>query len=240
MSGSMLADRVILVTGAGGGLGSAVSKTCAAEGATVILLGKTIPKLEKVYDAIVAAGGPQPAIYPLDLAGATEDDYRDLAASVEREFGALHGLVHCAAELGALGPVSDISGGLWQRLLHVNLTSPFLLTRELLPLIAKSPDSGIVFITDSVARTGKAYWGAYGVAKIGLESFGRILSDELESRKVRVHLYSPGPMQSPLRRRAYPAENPAGLPLPDIHAEQIARLLSPNETPSNAYLINNA
>jgi NAD(P)-dependent dehydrogenase (short-subunit alcohol dehydrogenase family) len=240
MSGSRLKDRIVLVTGAGGGLGSAVSKTCAAEGATVILLGKTIPKLEKVYDAIVAAGGPQPAIYPLDLAGAAENDYRDLAATVEREFGALHGLAHCAAELGALGPVSDIGGGLWQRLLHVNLTAPFLLTRELLPLISKSPGSAIIFVTDTVARTGKAYWGAYGVAKIGLEGFGRMLADELESRKVRVHLYSPGPMQSTLRRRAYPAENPAGLPLPDIHAEQIARLLSPNETTSSTYLINNA
>jgi NAD(P)-dependent dehydrogenase (short-subunit alcohol dehydrogenase family) len=240
MSGSMLKDRVVLVTGAGGGLGSAVSKACAAEGATIILLGKTIPKLEKVYDAIAAAGGPQPAIYPLDLAGASEDDYRDLAATVEREFGALHGLVHCAAELGALGPVNDISGGLWQRLLHVNLTAPFLLTRELLPLISKSPGSTIVFVTDSVARIGKAYWGAYGAAKIALEGFGRILADELESRKVSVRVYSPGPMQSPLRRRAYPAENPTGLPSPDIHAEQIARMLGPNETPSHAHSISNA
>ncbi len=240
MSGSMLKDRVVLVTGAGGGLGSAVSKACAAEGATVILLGKTIPELEKVYDAIAAAEGPQPAIYPLDLAGASEDDYRDLAATVEREFGALHGLVHCAAELGALGPVNNISGGLWQRLLHVNLTAPFLLTRELLPLISKSPGSTIVFVTDSVARIGKAYWGAYGVAKIALEGFGRILADELENRKVSVRVYSPGPMQSPLRRRAYPAENPTGLPSPEAHAEQIARMLGPNETPSHAHSISNA
>jgi len=240
MSEPTLKDRIILVTGAGGGLGSAVSKTCAAQGATVILLGKTIPKLETVYDAIMAAGGPQPAIYPLDLAGAAESDYRELAAAIEREFGALHGLVHCAAELGALGPVADITGGLWQRLLHVNLTAPFLLTRELQPVIAKFPGSGIVFVTDSVARTGKAFWGAYGVAKIGLEGFGRVLADELESRKVRVHLYSPGPMQSPLRRRAYPAENPTGLPLPDVHAEHIASLLSPIKTPSSAYFINKA
>ncbi|CAI8972542.1 SDR family NAD(P)-dependent oxidoreductase [Methylocaldum szegediense] len=239
MSGAMLKDRVVLVTGAGGGLGSAVSKACATEGATVILLGKTIPKLEKAYDAIVAAGGPQPAIYPLDLAGATEDDYRDLAATIEREFGALHGLVHCAAELGALGPVNDISGGLWQRLLHVNLSAPFLLTRELLPLIQKSAGSAIVFVTDSVARSGKAYWGAYGVAKIGLEGFGKILADELENYKVGVHVYSPGPMQSPLRRRAYPGENPESLPSPDIHAEQIARMLSPNETCSHAHLNSN-
>ncbi|BBA34201.1 short-chain dehydrogenase/reductase SDR [Methylocaldum marinum] len=234
MSGSMLKDRVILVTGAGGGLGSAVAKICAAEGATVVLLGKTIPRLEKVYDAIIAASGPQPAIYPLDLAGAGEDHYRDLAATIEREFGALHGLVHCAAELGVLGPLNDIAGGVWQRLLHVNLTAPFLLTRELLPLISKSSAPGIVFVTDSVARAGKAYWGAYGVAKSGLEGFARILADELESRKVQVHVYAPGPMQSPLRRRAYPAEDPAGLPLPEVQAEQIARLLSPIETASSA------
>jgi NAD(P)-dependent dehydrogenase (short-subunit alcohol dehydrogenase family) len=234
MSGSMLKDRVILVTGAGGCLGSAVAKICAAEGATVVLLGKIIPRLEKVYDAIIAAGGPQPAIYPLDLAGAGEDHYRDLAATIEREFGALHGLVHCAAELGVLGPLNDIAGGVWQRLLHVNLTAPFLLTRELLPLISKSSAPGIVFVTDSVARAGKAYWGAYGVAKSGLEGFARILADELESRKVQVHVYAPGPMQSPLRRRAYPAEDAASLPLPEVHAEHIARLLSPNETASSA------
>jgi NAD(P)-dependent dehydrogenase (short-subunit alcohol dehydrogenase family) len=227
MSGTELKNRVILITGAGGGLGSVAAKTAAAHGATVILLGKTIAKLEKVYDDIVQAGSPQPAIYPFDLAGAAESDYRELAETLNREFGALHGLMHCAAELGSLSPLTDISGLAWQRLLHVNLTAAFLLTRELLPLLGKSADPAVVFTGDSAARTGKAYWGAYGVAKMAVEGLARILADEQEG-KIRVHVFTPGPMASPLRRKVFPGESPERLASPETHGEQIVRLLGPS------------
>jgi NAD(P)-dependent dehydrogenase (short-subunit alcohol dehydrogenase family) len=220
----ILAGRTVLVTGATGGLGSATALSCAARGATVVLLGRSIPKLQAVYDALAAAGGPEPAIYPMDLAGATEDDYRELAAVVEREFGALHGLVHCAAEPGTLGPVADLSGADWQRLLHVNLTVPFVLTRELLPRL-RAGRGAVVFVGDSAVGPGKAYWGAYGVAKIGLEGYARILAEE-NAGKLPVHFHIPGPMNSPIRRRAYPGENPATLPPPD--GERIADLLGPS------------
>jgi NAD(P)-dependent dehydrogenase (short-subunit alcohol dehydrogenase family) len=230
MTGKPLKDRIVLVTGATGGLGSVAARACAAAGATVVLLSRTIPKLEKLYDQIVAEGGPQPAIYPLDLAGASEKDYLDLATVLEQELGGLHGLIHCAAELGNLSPLADVDGERWARLLHVNLTAPFLLTRELLALMVKSGQGSVVFVGDSAVGTGKAYWGAYGVAKLGLRGYANILADETESFGVKVYVFTPGPMRSNIRRRAYPAENPAALAAPDVHAEQIVRLLGPSST----------
>jgi NAD(P)-dependent dehydrogenase (short-subunit alcohol dehydrogenase family) len=230
MNGTALKDRVVLVTGATGALGSVAAKACAENGATVVLLGRTIPKLEQLYDDLVAAGGPQPAIYPLDLAGANEKDYFDLAVTLEGELGALHGLLHCAAELGHLGPLADVDTERWQRLLHVNLTAPFLLTRELLPLLIKSGNGSVVFVGDSAVGDGKAYWGAYGIAKIALKGYARILADETESFGLKVHLFTPGPMRSPIRLKAYAGENPDSLPPADRHAEQIVHLLGPSST----------
>lgn len=225
MSGGLLEGRVVLVTGATGGLGSVAAMASARAGATVVLLGRTLRKLEKRYDEIVANGGPQPALYPLDLAGATEKDYAELAATLERELGGLHGLVHAAAELGYLGPLSDLDGGRWQRLLHVNLTAPFLLTREVLPLMAGTGRGSVVFVGDSAVGQGKAYWGAYGVAKIALEGYARILAAENESRGPKVHFFTPGPMRTAIRHQAYTGENRDGLPGPAIHAESLVRLL---------------
>jgi NAD(P)-dependent dehydrogenase (short-subunit alcohol dehydrogenase family) len=230
MTGKPLKDRIVLVTGATGGLGSVAARACAAAGATVVLLSRTIPKLEKLYDQIVAEGGPQPAIYPLDLAGASEKDYLDLATVLEQELGGLHGLIHCAAELGNLSPLADVDGERWARLLHVNLTAPFLLTRELLALMVRSGQGSVMFVGDSAVGSGKAYWGAYGVAKLGLQGYANILADETESFGVKVYVFTPGPMRSNIRRRAYPAENPASLAAPDVHAEQIVRLLGPIST----------
>lgn len=230
MTGMTLKDRVVLVTGATGGLGSVAARACAREGATVVLLGRTISKLQKLYDQIIADGGPQPAIYPLDLAGASEKDYLDLATVLEQELGALHGLLHCAAELGNLCPLADIDGERWARLLHVNLTAPFLLTRELLALMVKSGNGSVVFVGDSAVGEGKAYWGAYGVAKAGLKGYANILADETESFGLKVYVFVPGPMLSNIRRRAYPGEIPESLAAPDIHAERIVHLLGPGPT----------
>lgn len=235
MTEHTLKDRVVLVTGATGGLGSVAARACAKAGATVVLLGRTIPKLEKLYDQIVADGGPQPAIYPLDLAGASEKDYLDLATVLERELGGLHGLMHCAAELGNLSPLADVDGERWARLLHVNLTAPFLLTREVLALMVKSGQGRVVFVGDSAVGPGKAYWGAYGVAKLGLQGYANILADETESFGLKVYVFTPGPMRSNLRRRAYPGENPEALPMPDSHAEQIVRLLGPTPHSPNLH-----
>lgn len=202
-----LKNRVILVTGAAGCLGRVAAKTFAKFGAVVILLDKTVQGLESVYDEILGSGGTKPAIYPFDLSGANFDDYVQLAETLEDKYAKLDGLLHNAAELGDLSPVEHISAKTWNKVLNVNLNGPYMLTRILLPLLKKSEDAAIVFTSDSSGRTGKAYWGAYGVSKIAVEGFARILADELESEpNVRVNTIIPGPVATPIRNRAYPGE----------------------------------
>jgi NAD(P)-dependent dehydrogenase (short-subunit alcohol dehydrogenase family) len=205
----VLHDRVILITGAAGCLGGVAARACAAQGATVILLDKTIPGLERIYDAIVASAAPEPAIYPLDLAGANEQHYRELAAVIEQQFGVLHGLLHNAAVLGPLSPIVHCNAADWNHIIDTNLNAPYLLTRALLPVMEKAADASIVFTSDSAARSGRAFWGAYGVSKIAVEGLARILADELESKgAVRVNTLIPGVIDSPMRRQAFPGENP--------------------------------
>ena len=225
MNGSSMEGRIILVTGASGALGSVAAKACAEAGATVVLLARNISRLEKLYDEILAAGGKTPAIYPLDLAGASEQDYAELAAVLKEELGGLHGLIHCAAELGQLMPLSEIDSTRWQRLLQVNLTAPFMLTRAVTELLIDSGDASVIFVGDSGVGDGKAFWGAYGVAKRGLAGYAHILNEERQSFGLRAEVFVPGPMRSPIRLRAYPGELPNALPSPGLHAESILRLL---------------
>lgn len=208
-----LSKQVILVTGAGGGLGSTAALALAGQGAELILLDKSIPKLEKIYDAIVAAGGIEPVMYPFDLAGASEAQYQEMADAIEQRYGSLQGVLHSAVEFSAYTPIQLHKTKDWGHTLNVNLNAAFLLTRVLLPLLNKSASASIVFTSDSYARQAKAYCGAYGVSKIALEGFARILAEELESaQKIRVNTLIPGPLDSPLRKRAYPAEDKAALP----------------------------
>lgn len=208
-----LKKHVILITGAGGGIGSAAAITLAQAGAHVILLDKSIPKLEKTYDAIIAIGAPAPIMYPFDLAGATENDYQELANRIDFNYGALQGLLHCAVEFIAFTPMALLDTKDWGHSLNVNLNAPFLLTRVLLPVLQKSKTASIVFTSDSAVRVAQAYTGAYGVCKIALEALAKILAEELESgNKIRVNVLIPGPVDSPLRNRAFPGEDKAELP----------------------------
>ncbi len=203
-----LTDQVILITGAAGGLGSTAAKTLANSGATIILLDKIIPKLEAVYDEIVTSGAPEPAIYPFDLAGANEDEYQELANTIAEKYGSLQGMLYSAVEFHAFTPLSIHGTAAWGHTLNVNLNAPFILTRVLLPVMQKSDHASIVFTSDSSARLGMAFSGAYGVSKIALEGFAHILAEEFESSgKIRVNTLVPGPVNSPLRKRAYPAED---------------------------------
>lgn len=211
----LLRERIILLTGAANGIGRALADALAAHGATLVLLDKDVHGLELAYDEIVAAGHPEPALYPMDLAGAGPDDYIALAETLEREFGRLDGLINNAAELGALIPVSNFETELWFRTLQVDLNAPCLLTMACLGLLNASRDASVVFVSDAVGRHGKAYWGAYGVAKAGLEGFMQILADELEANTpVRVNSIDPGPVLTGLRRTAYPGEHSATLKTP--------------------------
>lgn len=225
----LLADRVILITGAGDGIGRVAALTCAAHGATVILLGRTIAKLERVYDEIEQAGHPQSAIYPLNLEGATAKDYADLAATLEREFGRLDGLLHNAALLGSLSPMAHQDIDLWFKVMQVNLNAPFLLTRACLGLLMQASDASIVFTSDQVGRSGRAYWGAYGVSKAGIEGMSQILAQELEANtQVRVNSLDPGAVRTRMRTLAYPGENALANVLPEAVMPAYLYLLGPD------------
>ncbi|TVQ72708.1 MAG: SDR family NAD(P)-dependent oxidoreductase [Chromatiaceae bacterium] len=205
-------DRVILVTGATGGIGRALSLALARHGATVVLLDKVIKSLEKVYDEIEAEGGPQPGIYPMNLEGATAKDYQDLADNLGNEFGRLDGLVHNAGWVGALTPLKLYDLEMWARVITVNLHAPFLLTQATLPLLEKAPDPAIVFSTQDCQR---AYWGAFGVAKAGQRGLLDILAAEYQgARRIRVNGVDTGPVQSQLRADHYPGEDPSQHPEP--------------------------
>lgn len=208
-----LADRVVFVTGASGGLGSALARACAAAGATVVLHGKTQRKLEALYDEIRAAGHPEPTILPLDLAKAGAEDFSNVASALQVQLGHLDALVHTAAALGTLGPIEHQSFDSWLTLLRVNVAAPMGLTRALLPLLDNAADASVVFTLDDRGETPRAYWGGYAVTKAGVGTLARELADEWENReRLRVNAVVPGPIHSPLRGRTHPGEDKSRLP----------------------------
>jgi NAD(P)-dependent dehydrogenase (short-subunit alcohol dehydrogenase family) len=225
----LLKNRTILVTGAGSGIGRTISEALAAHGATVVLLGRTLSKLEQVYDAIELAGGPQPAIYPMNLEGATPQHYQELAAKLDEEFGSLEGLLHNAAELLMLSRIDDYDVHNWYKIQQVNLNAPFLLTQACLPLLRKAQDASVLFTSDRVGRQGKAYWGAYGVSKFGTEGLMQILAEETrDSSNIRVNSIAPGPTRTNMRTLAYPGEDPATLKSPQELVPLYLWLLGPD------------
>lgn len=214
----ILEDRVILVTGAGDGIGRAAALAFAAHGATVVLLGKTVAKLEAVYDEIEAAGGPEPAIYPMHLEGASPHDYQELAHVIDINFSQLDGILHNAANLPYLSRIKDHEPDDWIKVMQVNLNAPFFLTQACLPLLERSKDASVIFTTDQVGHVGKAFWGAYGVSKFGIEGLTQILAAELGNSHIRVNCIDPGPTRTALRKRAFPGEDNAALKTPETLA----------------------
>jgi len=220
-----LAGRVIMVTGAYGGLGEAAAKAAAAAGATVVLLGKKVPKLNRVYDAIKKIG-PEPALYPLDMRGADPADYEAMADKIAAELGGLHGILHCAADFSGLRPLETTSPEEFVTQIHVNLTAPWLLTQACLPVLRQSGDAAVVFVAEDLRRVNKAYWGAYGIAKAGLEGLVSMLHDETEDSVVRVAALQPGPMRTSIRARAYVEEAATDCPEASVYAPACVHLLS--------------
>jgi len=230
--GGQLNDRVFLITGAARGIGASVAKSCAAQGATVILLDKQVNLLESVYDEIEQAGNPTPAIYPLDLKGASEPDYQQLAKTITDNFGRLDAVIHCAAALGQLAPVEHQDTKTWLETLHINLTAAVLLSRACLPLLKTQQASDLIFTTDSHSH--KAYWGAYGISKAAIEAFAAQLTDELEAQgHVAVHCIDPGAVKTALFSRAFPATDPSLLPEADDIAPQYLALIMRSRSQTN-------
>jgi NAD(P)-dependent dehydrogenase (short-subunit alcohol dehydrogenase family) len=210
-----LRDRVILVTGAGSGLGREAALAFAGHGATVALLGRNDKKLESVYDEIIAAGGLEPAMFPFDLGAADDGGFERLAGTLSYHLKRLDGILHSAAAFFSLTPLHLQTLDQWNTLLKVNLAAPFALTKTCMPLLKASPDASVIFTGETHGHHPAAYWGGYAVSKSGLEPLTVILSEELEQTpNVRVNTLIPGPVNSPLRRKTHPGENPDSLPQP--------------------------
>lgn len=211
----LLINKTILITGAGDGIGRAAAISFAKHGATVILLGKTVKKLEAVYDQIVQAGYPKPAIVPLDLKGATEQNYIDMAETIEAQFGHLDGALHNASLLGVLGPFEHISMDSVKDVMQVNVIAEIMLTRALLPIMKKAPKASLVFTSSGVGRQGRAFWGEYAISKFATEGMMQAIADEYEGSSLRVNSINPGATRTGMRANAYPAENPSTLKEPE-------------------------
>ena len=203
----VLTNKIILITGAGAGIGKQAALTYAKLGATIILLGKTVNKLEAVYDDIISNGYPEPAIVPLDLKGATKQNYIDLAATIESQFGKLDGALLNASMLGELTPFGQIHEQIWNDVMKVNVNAQFLLAQALIPCLLKAENASLVFTTSSVGNKGRAYWGAYSVSKFATEGMMQVIADEYESSSLRTNIINPGATNTNMRASAYPAEN---------------------------------
>jgi NAD(P)-dependent dehydrogenase (short-subunit alcohol dehydrogenase family) len=233
-----LSGRVVLVTGATGGLGDPLARACAASGATVVLHGRHVPKLEALYDAIVGDGHAEPVILPLDFAKAEGSDFANVASALESQFKRLDGIAHTAAMLGSLGPIEHQSFDAWLALLRVNVAAPMGLTRALVPLLNRAPDASVVFTLDDRGIAPRAYWGGYGVTKAGVTALACELADEWESRaNLRVNAVVPGPIRSPLRGRTHPGEDRTRLPEPSALVPLYLHLLAGQPKSESAALI---
>ncbi|MDA7745817.1 YciK family oxidoreductase [Psychromonas sp.] len=212
---NLLVNKTILITGAGDGIGKALAIKCASLGANVILLGKTVKKLESVYDQIEALNRQSAAILPVDLKGATEEHYRDLADTVEHEFGKLDALVHNASQLGVLSPFKQVESKMWEEVMQVNLNAPFLLTKYLIPVLEKAEHASVIFTTSGVGNKGRAYWGPYSVSKFATEGMMQVVADEYEESSLRFNAINPGATKTAMRASAFPAEDTRLLKTPE-------------------------
>ena len=235
----LLAGRIIMVTGAGRGIGEAAAKAYAAHGATVLLLGKNEDNLNRVYDDIEAAGHPRPAVIPFNLETALPHQYDEIAAMIEREFGRLDGLLHNAAIVGPRTPLEQLSGDNFMRVMQVNVNAMFMLTSTLLPLLRLSVDASVIFTSSSVGRKGRAYWGAYAVSKFATEGLMQVLADELDgTASIRANSVNPGATRTDMRAKAYPGENPSVNPLPETIMPLYLYLMGPDSRGVNGQALN--
>ena len=227
LSDNCLEDKVILVTGAGDGIGKAAAISYASHGAKVILLGKTLANLENTYDEITTKGYSDPSISLLDLSTADGNDYDDLKNNLAINYKHLDGLLLNASILGDRSPIEDYDISIWVQTLHVNLTAQFILVKTLLPSLHLSNKASVIFTSSGVGKVGKAFWGAYSVSKFGIEGLSQILSNEHSNDKsIRFNCINPGAIETKMRKAAYPLENPMNLLKPEDIMEKYLWLMS--------------
>lgn len=212
---NLLENKTILITGAGDGIGKALALKCAELGASVILLGKTVKKLEAVYDQIELINKQTAAILPVDLNGATEEHYRDLADTIQREYGKLDGLVLNASALGVLSPFTQVENKMWNEVMQTNLNASFMMTKYLIPVLEKATHASTIFTTSGVGNKGRAYWGPYSVSKFATEGMMQVVADEYENTTLRFNAINPGATKTAMRASAFPAEDTQLLKTPE-------------------------
>ncbi len=223
-----LKDKIILVTGANRGFGRAMTLDLAKAGATVIMLGRDLSSLETAYDEVVDAGYQEPVLFPFDLEGATPEHYEQLQQDVLNNFGKLDGLIHNASIIGTMMPIEQYDIKVSYSTMQINLNAAFMLSQFLIPALNKSDDARMLFLSSSVGRSARAYWGAYGVSKFAIEGLSKTLAEELEKSHISVNSVDPGCMRTEMRRTAYPAENSDNNPLPENKSPAMVYLMSEN------------
>ena len=221
-----LTGKTILITGAAGGLGSALALQCAIAGANLVLLDKNRRGLGVVSDTLTERGLNSPGLYPMNLAGAGPDDYSDLVSTIDSEFGGLHALIHCALDFDSLQPLEQVAPQDWLQSMQVNVNAPWLLSCAVLPLLKKSDGGRLFFLLDDIETVTGAYWGAYGTGKAALTGMVRQFDETLGNTKVDVRGIIPGAMRTGFRAKVYHAENPMEQPDPEVIARKITGLLS--------------
>ena len=228
-SPGLLSDRIILITGASDGIGRALAIRAAELGGQIILHGRNVQKLEKVYDEIDSIkSAPRPSIAVVDLASANSNAYESLASNLEQEFGRLDGLVHNAGIIGGRFSIEQYDAVQWQQVMHVNVTAAFAITQVLLPMLKQSDDPSVIFTRSGVGRTGRAHWGAYAVSKFATEGLSQVLADEHRNGKLRVNCINPGATRTNMRLEAYPAEDRDALKRPEEILAAYLYLLGPD------------
>jgi len=226
-SNKNLKDKIVLITGAGDGMGKAAAIEYASQGASLILLGRNVKNLEKTHDIITGSNAPKPMISLMDLSKADGNDYQELSDNLMNKYGHLDGLLLNAAILGDRSPISQYDISTWVNTIHVNLTSQFILTKSLLPSLEKSTSASVIFTSSGVGKIGKAFWGAYSVSKFGVEGLCQILSDEYQNDKtIRFNCINPGAIQTKMRKSAYPLEDPQKLLTPEDVLDKYVWLMS--------------
>jgi len=202
-----LTGKNLLVTGAGDGIGRQAALTFAQLGATVILLGKTVKKLEAVYDEIMVQGCKEPAIIPLDLKGATKQNYIDMSATIAQQVGQLDGLLLNASMLGELSPFTQIHEEIFNEVMKVNVTAQYLIAQALIPTLLLAENASLVFTSSGVGNQGKAFWGPYSISKFATEGMMQVIADEYENTSLRTNAINPGATRTNMRASAFPAED---------------------------------
>ncbi|MCY3885774.1 MAG: YciK family oxidoreductase [Gammaproteobacteria bacterium] len=226
---NLLDGRVVLVTGAGDGIGRVAAKTFAQHGASLVLVGRTRSKLEAINDEIKQLGSTNPLIVPVDLANLDDASSLELQNGIRDVFGRLDGLLHNASVLGPKLPIESYPYTQWKHVFQVNVHSQFLLTQALLPLLRQAEDASIILTSSGVGRKGRAYWGAYSASKFATEALMEILADELGAEpNIRVNSLNPGGTRTAMRAEAYPAEDPSTLPTPEVHMPLYLYLMGPD------------